>query len=133
MGGTKGNGVERSQSDSKVKTQELFRFIHSPNCCCVCELLSHVKLFVTLWTVARQSPLSMGFSRQEYWSGFYFLLQGIFLTQGTNPGLLHCRQKILYRLCQQGSQRSQDITKYGLWGGGQRSHSLRWHRFGDGI
>ena len=30
---------------------------------------SHVQLFVTLWTVARQVPLSMGFSRQEYWSG----------------------------------------------------------------
>ena len=35
-------------------------------------LLSHfsrVQLFVTPWTVARQAPLSMGFSRQEYWSG----------------------------------------------------------------
>ena len=31
--------------------------------------LSRVQLFVTLWTIARQSPLSMGFSRQEYWSG----------------------------------------------------------------
>ena len=30
---------------------------------------SRVQLFVTLWTVARQAPLSMGFSRQEYWSG----------------------------------------------------------------
>ena len=30
---------------------------------------SHVHLFVTLWAVARQAPLSMGFSRQEYWSG----------------------------------------------------------------
>ena len=30
---------------------------------------SHVRLFVTLWTVAHQAPLSMGFSRQEYWSG----------------------------------------------------------------
>ena len=30
---------------------------------------SHVQLFVTLWTVAHQTPLSMGFSRQEYWSG----------------------------------------------------------------
>ena len=30
---------------------------------------SCVQLFVTLWTVARQAPLSMGFSRQEYWSG----------------------------------------------------------------
>ena len=33
------------------------------------KLLSHVQLFVTPWTVACQAPLSMGFSRQEYWSG----------------------------------------------------------------
>ena len=33
---------------------------------------SHVLLFVTLWTVARQAPLSMGFSRQEYWNGLPF-------------------------------------------------------------
>ena len=31
--------------------------------------LSHVQLFVTLWTVAHQARLSMGFSRQESWSG----------------------------------------------------------------
>ena len=31
--------------------------------------LSHVQLLVTLWTVARQAPLSMGFSRQDYWNG----------------------------------------------------------------
>ena len=30
---------------------------------------SHAQLLVTLWTVARQAPLSMGFSMQEYWSG----------------------------------------------------------------
>ena len=30
---------------------------------------SHVRLFVTLWTIARQAPLSMGFFRHEYWSG----------------------------------------------------------------
>ena len=63
---------------------------------------SHVQLFVTPWTVAHQPPLSVEFSRQEYWSGCHFLLQGIFLTQGSNPGLLHCRQ-ILYHLNQQGS------------------------------
>ena len=34
--------------------------------------LSHVQLFVTPWTVAHQAPLSMGFSRQEYWSGLPF-------------------------------------------------------------
>ena len=33
------------------------------------QLTSHVQFFVTLWTVAHQAPLSMGFSRQEYWSG----------------------------------------------------------------
>ena len=42
---------------------------------CVCAVLSHfscVQLFATLWTVARQAPLSMGFSRQEYCSGLPF-------------------------------------------------------------
>ena len=34
--------------------------------------LSHVQLFATLWTVAYQTPPSMGFSRQEYWSGLPF-------------------------------------------------------------
>ena len=34
--------------------------------------LSHVRLFVTPWTVAHQAPPSMEFSRQEYWSGFPF-------------------------------------------------------------
>ena len=44
--------------------------------------LSCVKLFVTPWTVAYQVPPSMEFSRQEYWSGLPFLLQGIFPIQG---------------------------------------------------
>ena len=34
-----------------------------------CELLSRVQHFVNSWTVAHQAPLSIGFSRQEYWSG----------------------------------------------------------------
>ena len=41
-------------------------------CVCVCESLSSVRLFATPWTVAHQAPLSMGFSRQEYWSGLPF-------------------------------------------------------------
>ena len=52
--------------------------------------LTHVQLFATPWTTAYQAPLSMRFSRQEYLTGFYhFLLQGSFLTQGSNPCLLH--------------------------------------------
>ena len=38
-------------------------------CACVLNCFSHVQLFATLCTVACQAPLSMGFSRQEYWSG----------------------------------------------------------------
>ena len=41
----------------------------------------------TLWVVTHQAPLSMEFSRQEYWRGCHFLLQGIFPTEGSNPGL----------------------------------------------
>ena len=33
------------------------------------QMLSHVQLFATLWTVTCQAPLSLGFSRQEYWNG----------------------------------------------------------------
>ena len=56
--------------------------------------LSRVQLFVTLWTVVHQAPPSMGFSRLESWLGCHFLLQGVFPTQGSNPGLPHCRQTI---------------------------------------
>ena len=37
--------------------------------CVRAELLSRVQLSVTLWTLAHQAPLTMGFSRQEYWTG----------------------------------------------------------------
>ena len=59
----------------------------------MCFLLSHVQLFATPSTVARQAPQSKGFSEQEYWSGLPFC----FSTQGSNLDLLHCRQ-ILYHL-----------------------------------
>ena len=54
---------------------------------CVCaQSLSRVQLFATPWTAAHQSPLSMEFSRQEYWSGLHFLFQ-----EFTRPrDLLHC-------------------------------------------
>ena len=49
---------------------------------------SCVWLFVTPWTVARQAPLSLGFSRQEYWSGLPCTSSGDLPNQGLNPRLL---------------------------------------------
>ena len=50
--------------------------------------LSDFTFTVTLWTVAFQSPLSTGFSRQEYWSGLLGPPLGGLLTQGSNLCLL---------------------------------------------
>ena len=55
---------------------------------------------------------SMEFSRPEYWSGFSLLfLQGIFPTQGLNPGLPHCRW-LLYQLSHKGSSRKLEWVAY---------------------
>ena len=51
-------------------------------------LLSHVHFFATPWTVARQASLSMGFSRQEYWSGLPFPPPGNLPSPGIKPTLL---------------------------------------------
>ena len=48
--------------------------------------LSPVRLFVSPWTVAHQAPLSMGFSRQEYWSGLPFPSAGDLPNAGIEPG-----------------------------------------------
>ena len=60
-------------------------------CVCVCvytQLLSCVQLFATPWTVARQAPLSMGFSRQEYWSRLPFPTWGDLPNLGIEPEFL---------------------------------------------
>ena len=49
-------------------------------------LLSHVRLFATPWTVAHQAPPSMGFSRQEYWIGLPFPSPGDLPNPGIKPG-----------------------------------------------
>ena len=59
------------------KTKNLNQSMHAQS-------LSSGRLFVTPWTVARQAPLSKGFSRQEHWGGLPSLLQEILLTQGSN-------------------------------------------------
>ena len=96
---------------------------------------SHVWLFVTLWTIACQAPLSKGFSVSESHSvvsnflwphglyspwnspgqntgvGSLSLLQGIFPTQGLNLGLSHCRW-ILYQLSHEESPRILEWVAY---------------------
>ena len=57
-------------------------------CVCVLSRFSHVLLFVTLCSVALQVLLSLGVSRQKYCSGLHVLLQGMLLTQGSNPNFL---------------------------------------------
>ena len=47
---------------------------------------SRVRLFATPWTVAYQAPPSMGFSRQEYWSGLPFPSPGDLPDPGIEPG-----------------------------------------------
>ena len=49
-------------------------------------LLSRVRLFATPWTVAYQASLSLGFSRQEYWSGLPFPSPGALPDPGIKPG-----------------------------------------------
>ena len=55
-------------------------------CCYFRCVLSRVQLFETLWTVAHQAPLSMGFSRHEYWSGLLFPSPEDLPDPGTEPG-----------------------------------------------
>ena len=49
---------------------------------------SHIQLLATLWTIRRQAPLSMGFSKQEYWSELPFLSSGDLLDPGIKPASL---------------------------------------------
>ena len=55
---------------------------------CMLSCFSHVQLLVTPWTIARQAPLSMGFSRQEYWSGLPCPPPGYLPDPGIKPEFL---------------------------------------------
>ena len=54
-------------------------------CVCVLSCFNHVRLCVTLWTVAHQTTLPMGFSRQEYCSGLPFSSLGNLPDPGIKP------------------------------------------------
>ena len=55
-------------------------------CVCVRARAQSCVVFATPWTAARQAPLSVGFSRQEYWSGLPFPSPGDLPRPGTEPG-----------------------------------------------
>ena len=66
-------------SNSPVRSSRVYKAY----CMHVLSHFSHVWLFATPWTVDQRSSLSMGFSRQEYWSGLPFPLPGVL----PNPGI----------------------------------------------
>ena len=66
---------------------------------------SRVWLFATLWTVACQAPLTLGFSRQEHWSGLPMPSRGPSPQQGSSPSLYvsYIGRCVLYHWCHLGS------------------------------
>ena len=52
------------------------------------KVLSHAQLFVAPWTVSLQAPLSIGFSKEEYWGGLPFPSPGELSNPGIEPGSL---------------------------------------------
>ena len=62
----------------------IFHWSAKPEMAYMCSL-SHVRLFVTSWTLAHQAPLSLEFSRQEYWSGQPFPSPGDLPHPDTEP------------------------------------------------
>ena len=79
------HGVVRVGHDLATKHTILIIHLMHP------QSLSHVHLFATPWTTAHQAPLSMGFPRQEYWSGLPLPSPGDL----SNPGLLHWQEASL--------------------------------------
>ena len=120
-GRPKQRGFQMSVPGDSVCRRQLKIHSREPPCTtlCTCDLdclnrrilslklkvksLSCVRLFATLWAVACTRILHpWDFLGKSTGVGCHFLLQGIFSTQGSNPGLPHCRQK-LYHLSHQGS------------------------------
>ena len=84
---------------------------------CMLSHVSHVQIFATLWTVAQQAPLSMGFSGKNTGVGCHFPLQWIFPTQGSSLRLLwllHYRQIVYYWATQETHHRCKQRYKYKL-------------------
>ena len=78
----KGELVNYTMGGGGVGWESLNRILYV----CMLSHYSHVRLFATQWTIALQAPLSMGFSRQKYWSGMPCPPQGDLPHPGIEPG-----------------------------------------------
>ena len=67
---------------SNIKIKNVYQLTASITCVFV---LSCIRHFAVPWTIPRQAPMSMGFSRTEYWSGLPLLLPGDLPDLGTKP------------------------------------------------
>ena len=95
---TNGTGMNRYPY-RKRNVYILTLYLYAVLCCA--QLLSQARLFATPWTVACQAPRPWSSPGKNTGVGSLSFLQGIFPTQESNQGLLHCRQ-ILYQLSYQG-------------------------------
>ena len=92
-------GFTMSQDSYKL-TRRQFKWVFFPQLGylspCWCFIIKLCPILAMLWTVAHKAPLSMGFSRQEYWSGLLFLLPGDLPNPGIKPGSPAIGRWILY-------------------------------------
>ena len=91
--------------------------------------LSRVQLFATPWTVAYQAPLSVGFSRQEYWSGLPFPSLGDLSDPGIEPGSPTLQADALPSEPLGKSPQVMKVFFYQRAFSGERERAHRWHRF----
>ena len=89
-----------------------------------CSVMSN--FFATAWTVTHPAPLSMEFSRQEYWSGLPFPFPGDLPRDQTQ---ISCIEEILYRLSHQGSPEGQLVGQKKSWLIGIISGSCLYHQW----
>ena len=79
-----------SESFSSSQSETLYPWntnhrLYFKNICLCAQFLSRVQFFATPWTVAHQAPLSIGFPRQEYWTGLPFPSPEDLPTPGVEP------------------------------------------------
>ena len=98
----------QSRFPSLIFFYSIFYFYNALNMLCISRSVMS-QLFATPWTVAHQAPLSMGFPRQEYWSGLPFSSPGDLSNSGFGPGSPVLQADSL-NLSHQGSQKDENHT-----------------------